>query len=77
MQEENPTERNKMISERPNRPMAASAGRQSTKRLLLEHAERLRREAHQLEALAYQTESIHGEAEEILYRLLSGEVLRR
>ena len=52
--------------------MAGAACRQSSKTLLLKHAERLRREAFQLEALAYQVEHIHGEAEAILYRLLAG-----
>ena len=57
--------------------IGSAAGRQSTKGLLLEHAERLRREAHQLEALAYQVGNISGEAEQMLYRLLSGEIYRR
>ena len=44
---------------------------------MLEHAERLRREANQLENLAYSVEYIHGDAEATLHRLLSGDFFRR
>jgi hypothetical protein len=55
----------------------AMAGRQSSKTLLLEHAERLRRQANQIEGLAYAVEMIGGDAENTLYGLLSGEIHRR
>lgn len=51
-------------------------GRQSSKTLLLEHVERLRRKANQLEALAYSIDHITGDAEGTLYGLLSGEIYR-
>ena len=57
--------------------MNTEAGRQSTRVMLMEHVERLRREAHQLEALAYQIDRIGGEAEQMLYSLLSGAIFRR
>lgn len=56
--------------------MAGEAGRQSTKSMLLEGAERLRKEAMQLEALAYATEHVNGEADQMLYRLLSAHLHR-
>ena len=52
--------------------LGAACGRQSSKALLNEHADRLRREAHQLEALAMQIDHLTPEAEAILYTLLSG-----
>jgi hypothetical protein len=57
--------------------MAGCAGRQSSKALLLEHADRLRREANQLEALAYAVERVQGDAEGTLYRLLASDFFRR
>lgn len=57
--------------------MSGCAGRQSSKALLLEHADRLRREANQLEALAYAIERVQGDAEGTLYRLLAGDFFRR
>lgn len=53
------------------------AGRQTTKTLLLEHAERLRRHANNLEGLAYAIEHVGGDAEATLYGLLSGEIFKR
>ena len=61
---------------RESQPMMAMAGKLSSKSLLLEHAERLRRQAHQLEGLAYAIEHISGDAESTLYGLLSGEMYR-
>lgn len=55
---------------------AGTAGRLSTKAMLLEGAERLRREAHQLEALAYAVEYVSGDAETMLHRLLSAHIYR-
>lgn len=55
----------------------ACSGRQSSKALLLDHAERLRRKANQLEALAYAVEYIRGDAEGTLYGLLSGDMFRQ
>ncbi len=54
-------------------PMTAMAGRQSAKSYILDHVERLRREAHQLEALAMQIDHLSPEAETILYLVLSGQ----
>lgn len=48
-----------------------AACREMSKTALLEAAERLRRRAHQLEALAYQTEHVRGEAEEMLWELVT------
>lgn len=56
--------------------IAGSAGRQSTKDMLLSKAESMRREAHELEALAYAVEHVRGDAEMMLYRLLSAHVYR-
>ena len=56
---------------------AGYAARQSCKALLLEHAERMRREANQLENLASIVEQIHGDAENTLWRLLQGDFSRR
>lgn len=52
------------------------AGRQSSKSLLLAHAERLRRKANQIEGLAYAIEHVSGDAESTLHGLLSGEIYR-
>lgn len=71
----------KKLAERsqPYPPMTAGecAGRQSSKALLLEHAERLRKEAHNLESLAYAVEHVRGDAESTLYRILSGDIYKR
>lgn len=45
------------------------AARERAKTLLLSQADRLRKRAHALEALAYATEHVHGEAEEALWDL--------
>lgn len=66
----------KKLAEMPTGSMSGSAGRQSCKSLLLEHAERMRREANQLETLAYAVERVQGDAEAMLYRLLSGQAFR-
>ena len=71
----------KVLAEMPQQAtgamMAGAACRQSSKSLLLEHAERLRREANQLETLAYAVENVRGDAEATLHRLLSGDFSRR
>lgn len=64
------------MAEMPRHTGAGVAARQSSKSLLLEHVERLRRKANQLEALAYAVEHIRGDAEATLHGLLSGEIYR-
>ncbi len=62
----------------PQRSLAdACAARELTKTMLLAAAERMRREANKVEALAYAVEHISGDAEETLYSLLSQHVYRR
>lgn len=69
---------NKAMAEKlasmPTQGMMAGAavGRQGCRTYILEHVERMRREAHQLEALAMQIDHLSPEAEQILYTLLSG-----
>lgn len=57
-------------------PSMGVAGRMGTKAMLLEKAEQMRHEAHQLETLAYAIEGITGEAESMLWRLLSAHIYR-
>lgn len=64
-----------MRDEQPKGPAVsmgdAMACREMAKTALLATADRLRRRAHQLEALAYQTEHVRGEAEEMLWELVT------